>query len=394
MTRFRPADEKQLLDVVQTALATNQTLEIVAGGSKRGIGRPLQTVHTLDLGAFSGIKDYEPAELVLTAGAATPLAEIETVLATHRQMLAFEPGDWRMLLDSHDAAPTLGGVLACNVSGSRRVRQGAARDHFLGLRGVSGRGEAFKAGGRVVKNVTGYDLCKLMAGSYGTLAALTEVTIKVLPRPEATRTIILAGLEDHAALQAMTTALNSSHELSGAAHLPAAISTTGRARTLARLEGPLPSVEARAAALCRELADFGAVEVLGEADSLALWQKLRDVVPIAALSDVAVWRVALMPSAAPNFIAALHALDCRYFYDWGGGLVWLAVAGAADGGAAVIRAELPSGHATLIRAAAVLRASVPVFQPQAPALATLSARVKESFDPQRIFNRGRMYANL
>jgi len=395
MSVFRPKDEQELIAIVQQALAAEEPLELIAGGSKRALGRPLQMPHMLDLGAFSGIRDYEPAELVLTAGAATPLSAIEAALDGARQMLAFEPGDWRALLGTSDKAATLGGAIACNLAGPRRIRQGAARDHFLGFQAVSGRGEAFKAGGRVVKNVTGYDLSKLMAGSYGTLAALTEISVKVLPRPEATRTLVLRGLDVAQALAAMTEALNSAHEPTAAAHLPAEISSGGKATTLARVEGPVPSVEARATALRRELARFGAAELLGDDASLKLWRDIRDVAPLAALQDRAIWRVSIAPSAAPGLIAALSKqLDCRYFLDWGGGLVWLAVPPAQDAGAAIIRGAIGSGHATLLRASDALRAAVPVFQPQAREVAALSARVKESFDPQRLFNRGRMYADL
>jgi len=397
VTRFRPADERELVQTIQHALAAEEPLELVGGGSKRGLGRPLQTPHQLELGTFSGIVLYEPEELVLTAGAATPLAEIEATLAAANQMLAFEPGDWRALLGTEGTVPTLGGVLACNLSGPRRIRQGAARDHFLGFKGVSGRGEVFKAGGRVVKNVTGYDLCKLMAGSYGTLAALTEVTVKVLPRPEATRTVLLSGLGDEVALRAMSQALNSAHELGGAAHLPENVAKAGKALTLARVEGPVPSVEARAASLRKELAEFGAAEILGDDASQTLWWSLRDAAVFASPPDRdrIVWRVSVAPSTAPVFIATLRReLDFRYFLDWGGGLIWLAVAGAADGGAKAIRAAIPAGHATLIRAPDALRAVMPVFQPQAREVAALTQRVKDSFDPKRILNRGRMYAEL
>src|SRR3954468_11897818 len=221
MTRFQPADLAELRDAVNAALTAEEPVELVAGGSKRGLGRPLQTPHTLDLSRLAGIRDYAPNELVLTAGAATPLAEIERVLAENGQMLAFEPPGWGGLLGVEDAAPTLGGVLACNLSGPRRIKAGAARDHFLGFRAVSGRAEIFKAGGKVVKNVTGYDLPKLMAGSYGTLAALEEVTVKVLPRPEAACTVMLCGLDPAAAIQRLSRALASPHEVSGAAYLPA-----------------------------------------------------------------------------------------------------------------------------------------------------------------------------
>src|SRR5437764_11697452 len=225
MTQFRPADIDELREAVAEALAAEEPLEIVGGGSKRALGRPVQAAHTLDLSRLSGIRDYAPSELVLTAGAATPLADIERALAEHNQMLAFEPPGWGGLLGVEDAAPTLGGVLACNLSGPRRVKAGAARDHFLGFRAVSGRGEIFKAGGKVVKNVTGYDLCKLMAGSFGTLAALEEVTVKVLPRPEALSTVMLWGLDALAAVRTLSRAIASPHEGSGAAYLPA--STAG-----------------------------------------------------------------------------------------------------------------------------------------------------------------------
>src|SRR6202166_3684769 len=268
MTRFRPSDEQQLVDIVAAAVAREEPLEIVAGASKRGLGRPPQTPHTLDVAAFSGIRAYEPEELVLTAAAATPMAEIEAALDKAGQMLAFEPPDWRTLLGSGAASSTLGGVLACNLAGPRRIKQGAARDHFLGFHGVSGRGEAFKAGGRVVKNVTGYDLCKLVAGSYGTLAVLTEVTVKVLPRPEDTRTILIRSLDDTAAQRAMTAALNSPHEVGGAAHLPRGEGGNDKPLTLLRLEGPGPSVDARAVALTAELAAFGAIDEARGADSL------------------------------------------------------------------------------------------------------------------------------
>src|SRR3954447_18664709 len=223
MSRFTPADLNELRDAVAEALAAEEPLEVVAGGSKRALSRPLQTPHTLDLSRLARIRDYAPSELVLTAGAATPLAEIERVLAENGQMLAFEPPGWCGLLGVEDAPPTLGGVLACNLSGPRRIKAGAARDHFLGFRAVSGRAEIFKAGGKVVKNVTGYDLPKLMAGSYGTLAALEEVTIKVLPRPETACTVMLCGLDPAPAVERLSRALASPHEVSGAAYLPASV---------------------------------------------------------------------------------------------------------------------------------------------------------------------------
>ncbi len=238
MTHLRPADEQQLSEAIATCSVRGETLELSAGGSKRGYGRKVDAAHTLDLSAFAGIRLYEPEELVLTAGAATDLGEIERALAAARQHLAFEPPDWRHLWGSN-AAPTLGGVIACNLSGPRRLRDGAARDHHLGFRAVSGRGEQFKSGGRVVKNVTGYDLSKLIAGSFGTLAAATEVTVKTVPAPEETRTLLLSGLGDAEALAAMTAALAAPYEVSGAAHLPGDAHSAAPRRPCAVRGGPM-----------------------------------------------------------------------------------------------------------------------------------------------------------
>jgi glycolate oxidase FAD binding subunit len=390
MATHCPADEQQLSELIANCSVRGETLELVAGGSKRGYGRPMTAMHTLDLSAFAGIRLYEPEELVLTAGAATDLGEIERALRDAGQHLAFEPPDWRHLWGSN-AAPTLGGAIVCNLAGPRRLRDGAARDHHLGFHAVSGRGESFKSGGRVVKNVTGYDLSKLIAGSFGTLAAVTEVTVKTLPAPEETRTLMLRGLDDNRALAAMTAALAGPYEVSGAAHLPR------EALTLLRLEGHAPSVVARAEALSKTSSQFGSVEIADRDASLTRWQQIRDAVPFAGLPGHAIWRVSVAPSAGPALVAALsRALDFHHFYDWAGGLVWLAVAGAEDGGATAIRAALPedNGHATLLRAGDAMRDAVPVFQPLPAALAALSARVKTTFDPTRILNPGRMYKDV
>jgi glycolate oxidase FAD binding subunit len=408
MSRYAPADLTELRDAVAAALAAEEPLELVAGGSKRALGRPLQLPGTLDLSRLSGIRDYEPSELVLTAGAATPLAEIEAALDQAGQMLAFEPPDWdRLLAVPGDAGGrrSLGGVLACNLSGPRRLKAGAARDHFLGFRGVSGRAETFKAGGKVVKNVTGYDLPKLMAGSYGTLAALEEVTVKVVPRPERVGTVLLGGLDGAGAVRAMGRALASPHEVSGAAYLPSATAVApetmagaGPAVAL-RLEGPPSSVVFRCERLLAELGSEADAAVLGDDASGALWRAVRDGEPLgqSGPGSRAIWRVSVAPSrGAALGEGVARQLDADWYLDWGGGLVWLAVPDVEDGGAAVIRGMIRwpngrgGGHATLIRGSPALRRAVPVFEPQTPTLAALSARVKDGFDPCRILNPGRM----
>src|SRR5580704_4743510 len=346
MSRFLPVDINQLREAVGEALAAEEPVELIGGGSKRGLGRPLQTPHTLDLSALSGIRDYAPSELVLTAGAATPLAEVERALDAAGQQLAFEPPDWRGLLGVEDVEPTLGGVLACNLSGPRRIKAGAARDHFLGFRAVSGRAEIFKAGGKVVKNVTGYDLSKLMAGSYGTLAALEEVTVKVLPRPETVATVLFAGVAADAAIRLMAVALGSPHEVSGAAYLPAEIHlplglTMPQGVVALRVEGPAPSVAFRRDALLREHGAAGEMQVLADSQSIAFWRGIGEVAPLAGLGERAVWRVSVAPArGAAIGLHIARELDGAWFLDWGGGLVWAAVAEQGDAGSGVIRAAI------------------------------------------------------
>jgi glycolate oxidase FAD binding subunit len=386
---------------VEKACADEQALELVGSGTKQALGRPVEAGDLLDLSKLSGVVDYEPAELVLTARPGTPLSEVHTLLEEAGQALAFEPPDLSELFGSEHAG-TLGGAISANLSGPRRIKAGAARDHLLGFKGVTGHGRAFKSGGKVVKNVTGYDLSKLITGSMGTLAALSEISIKTLPAAETTWTLMLRDLDDHAALVAMTKAMTSSHEISGAVHLPAGMPAGlgfgNTALTALRLEGPLPSVEARFAALQSEL---GAGDKLEDKGSLSLWKGVRDAAPLTRTAGQALWRLSLPPSAGPPVIQAIKTkADISYFYDWAGGLVWLAIDVANDAGAEMIRGTMAStdaaesGHATLIRASDEIRSTVSVYQPQSAGLAALTKRVKESFDPKHIFNPGRMYRGI
>ena len=404
---FRPESDAQAAEAVAWAVNENAPLEITGRGSKRGLGRPVQTSRALDTAALTGITLYEPEELVMTARAGTPMAEIKALLTEKDQYLAFEPADLGPLLGGDPDGDSIGGVLAANISGPRRIKAGAARDYFLGLTAISGRGEIFKTGGRVVKNVTGYDICKLMAGSYGTLAVMTEVTIKVLPAPEKTRTVLLLDLDDATAITAMARALNSAHEVSGAAHLPADLAArsavsyvaqAGGAVTALRVEGPGPSVEYRCRALRDALKDLGPTEELHSRNAALFWRELTDIRPLARNTADAVWRISVPPrdGAALTAKATDGIAGCDYYYDWGGGLVWLAVPPDKGASHAAIRAAVAEvgGHATLIRAEEAVRAAVPVFEPQDPAKAALSRRIKEGFDPRRILNPGRMYAGV
>lgn len=404
---LKPETAEQVLDAVKWAVSEEVPLDVRGLGSKHGLGRPTQTAHVLDISALSGIKLYEPGELVMTVGAATPLADILKALEDNNQELAFEPLDFGRLLSGGKAVDggSIGGLVAANASGPRRIKSGAARDHFLGFSAVSGRGEVFKSGGRVMKNVTGFDLSKLLAGSFGTLAVMTEVTLKVLPKPDKVRTVLVMGVDDENAAEVMSAALGSSHEVSAAAHLPADIASrsavervsgSGRPVTAVRVEGPEPSVAHRCAALRQELGRFGDTEELHSANSATLWREVRDGDAFAA-GDTQVWRISVPPMDGGEIGRQLRsALGAEAYYDWGGGLIWLSLAPREDAGAEVIRQMISAhgGHATLIRAASDVRGAVDPFQPQPAPVAGLTARVKEAFDPKGVLNPGRMYQGV
>ena len=420
MCRSKPVDTLKVRDardveqVVRAALASEQPLEIIGHGSKRLIGQPMATNALLDLSALNAVMAYEPNELIITVQAGAPLADVLSLIDSRNQQFAFEPVNTSQLLGTPDTG-TIGGMIGAGLAGPRRIRAGGARDHLLGAHAVSGFGDSFKAGGRVVKNVTGYDLCKLLAGSWGTLAVMTEVTLKVMPRPESERTLMLRGLDDITANRAMTAALGSPFDVSGAAHVPNSAFRAGagaladllgdplvglgsprEAVTLLRLEGITASAIHRAAALAAVLAPFGMAEILPDAASAAVWSSIRDVQPFAAngsLGGWPVWRI-VCPPASGGALGELLARDTggEVIYDWGGGLIWAALPPQPDAQAALLRQRVDAvgGHATLIRASEQVRRDVDVFHPQQPGLAALGERVRHSFDPKNILNRGRM----
>ncbi len=394
-----PQSAEDIRDIIAAAVSEESPLVVEGSGSKAGLGRPVQAARTLSLAKMSGVTLYEPEELVLSAKAGTPIAAIEALLDEHHQRLEFEPLDYGPLHGRPAGEGTLGGVVACNLSGPRRLKQGAARDHVLGVKAVSGRAEIFKSGGRVVKNVTGYDLSKGLTGSFGTLAVMTDITVKVLPKTETETTLALRGLNDDEAAGAMAAAMGSSAEASGAAHLPAYVADRVAAdalgqepATLIRLEGFGPSVEARAAYLGEALRRVGTVERLDPETSRRVWRDVRDVCPFADGTQKPVWRLSVTPTRAHEIVMSLRmqaAIDA--FYDWQGGLVWLRMEGEPE--AELIRETIHrfgGGHATLVRAAATVRAATAVFQPQPDPLAALSRRLKEQFDPKGVLNPGKM----
>jgi glycolate dehydrogenase FAD-binding subunit len=379
--KMTPESEEELAAAVAGA---SGPLRVVGGGT-RPVGKAIAG-DVLSAAALSGVSLYEPGALTIVAGAGTPVADIDAVLAEHGQRLAFEPMDHRALLGT-SGTPTIGGVVAANVSGPRRIQVGACRDFLLGVRFVDGQGRIIKNGGRVMKNVTGYDLVKLMAGSHGTLGVLSELSFKVQAIPKAEATLVRRGLDAGQGVAALSAALASPYDVSGAAHVGAGV-LGAAAQTCIRVEGMEHSVAYRAGQLGGE--DW---QVLEGSDSAALWRDLRDVTPFAARAG-AVWRVSVKPSDGPVLCAALteNGLEHAAILDWGGGLVWLLVDEVGDAGAALIRQQIATmgGHATLVRAAPDLRAKVPVFEPQAAPIAALAAGLRARFDPRAILNPGLM----
>lgn len=351
MSVLRPTSEAELADIVAWANDARTAIEIIGGGSKRAMATPVVASHVVETGGLCGILSYEPAELVLTARAGTPLVEIAAALAERGQALAFDPP---ML-----AGATIGGVIAANASGPRRLRQGAARDHFLGFRAVSGRGEAFKAGGKVVKNVTGYDLPKLLAGSWGTLAVLSEVTVKTMPRPQTELTLLIRGLDDKAAIALLAQLMGGAHEIASASH--------EQGLTAIRIEGFPSSIAARRLALLDATMPGKVIE--GE-ESIAFWAAQRDREPMAD-APRPLWRILLPPAAGP-----LLGVEGATRFDWAGALLWLR--SDADAGAIMAAARAAGGHAR--------RATGGDIDAGDPAVAALGERVRAGFDPNRVLN--------
>ena len=389
---MEPKSVAEMIDAVAAAAKDKTSLEVIGGGT-RGVGRPVNADRNLSTAGLTGISLYEPRELVISAYAGTPYAEIEAVLRENAQMLPFEPMDHR-LLSRAKGAPTIGGVVAANISGPRRVSAGAARDHLIGVKLVNGRGEPVKSGGRVMKNVTGLDLVKLICGSHGTLGVLTEVTFKLLPASRYSASVIIDGLSAGDAVRAMGAALGSPYDVSSAAHLPA--TNTQMARTLLRLEGFETSVTYRAEQISDLLSGFGDAALLTGVPHTDLWRGVADCAPLAGL-DQNIWRLSI---SAPKAITVMQDLDPEgglpHYFDWGGGLVWLATPknDLNIGHRLHALAAQYAGHATLIRADDNFRQQAAVFQPLSEPVMALTRGIKDSFDPHQIFNFGRMYRNI
>jgi glycolate oxidase FAD binding subunit len=400
-----PDSVEELAYLVAEAADTRTPLEIMGHGTKREVGRPVHAGAVVSTENLSGITLYEPTELVLAAQAGTPLAQIEQVLAENDQLLPFEPLDLGALFGFTPDQPTFGGAIATNLSGSRRILSGAARDHVLGVKAVNGRGEAIKAGGRVMKNVTGYDVGRALAGSWGTLAILTEIAVKVLPAPREVRTILCFGLSEQNAIEILCLAHGTPYEVSGSVHVHRTlaerfpdqeIAIAGGSVTAVRVESFPASARYRAAKLRQILSAYAPTVEFDTPRSRAFWNDLRTL-KVFQGSRNPLWRISTSPSVAPKLVAAIaRKIEVHPLYDWSGGLIWLETPPLTDAGAVEVRRTLAEfgGHATLMRCEPSARTEIDIFQPLDPPLMTLTANLKRAFDPVGILNPGRMYPGI
>lgn len=402
---LKPATEWELKSMISALSERQIPVEIIGAGTKREVGRPMSATVAISTGGMRGISLYEPSELVMSVRAGTPASQVEVELASRGQMLPFEPIDLGPTLGTSAGQQTIGAVFAGNISGPRRIAGGAARDYLIGIRAVSGRAEAFKSGGRVVKNVTGYDIARSLAGSWGTLAVLTEVTFKVLPLPDDVATLVFWGLTDELAVELMSLSLTLPYEVSGTVHLPATfvrrlknteLATAGRSLTAIRIENFTRSITYRKGKLREALQAYGAPTELDLERSLNFWGEMRRL-SFLPHGPAQLWRISTSPSRAPKVVQSIRRhMQAEAYYDWSGGLVLLETQPSSDAGAADVRRAVAThgGYATLIRADRAVREDVEVFQPLAPTLDRITRGLKDAFDPARILNPGRMYAGI
>jgi glycolate dehydrogenase FAD-binding subunit len=400
-----PDTVEELAYLVAEAADTRTPLEVMGRGTKREVGRPVQYGAVLSTENLTGIELYEPSELVLVARAGTPIGQIEQALTEHDQEMPFEPIDLGPVLGFGRGQGTVGGMVATNFSGSRRILSGSVRDHVLGVQAVNGSGETIRAGGRVMKNVTGYDLSRALSGSWGTLAVMTEVAIKVLPAPREVRTVLCFGLADPNGIEALCLAMGTPFEVSGTVHMHAElaerlsdqeIANAGASVTAIRVENFPASARYRSSRLKQMLQAYAPALELDTLRSRAFWDEIKTL-KMFQKAERPLWRISTLPTAAAKLVHNLaRKIDVRVLYDWSGGLVWLETPPISDAGAVEIRRNLAEigGHATLIRAEAPARAAIDVFQPLDKPVMALTASLKRAFDPVGILNPGRMYPGI
>ena len=402
MDRITPEGESELIEAVKGAFEARRRCEVISAGTKRKLGRPVEADDVLDLSKLSGILNYEPDELIFTARAGTPLAEANAALAERKQMLGFSPVDWAELFGEEAGQATLGGIVSTNACGSRKIKSGLVRDHLIGCKFVNGAGEAIRAGGRVVKNVTGFDLPKIMCGAHGTLGALTELTFRVVPAPPRAPSIAVRDCTPHEGLSILRQAAGIALEPTGLAYVPATVCAESPAMiaaglhqtngvALIRVEGAEdPSIDKLAR--LRNVFSKQNLATLDDETTGALFNEIGSGAPFVG-RDTDIWRLTVPSSKAYEAVGESGA--SFWYADWAGECLWLSLPASRDIAEQLrsITAEF-GGHAMLMRANENARGRLPTFEPEPPARAALSQAVKAAFDPLRILNPGRMYEEL
>ena len=406
-----PQNEREVSTFIKKFYKSTIPLELVGLGSKKKIGKALQCAKTLNLSKLNNIIEYLPEELYIKVEAGTPIKKIEEELKKNKQQLAFEPIDFGSLLNNKSDYGTAGGQVACNISGPRRLKVGSVRDHLLGFRGVNGRGEIIKSGGTVVKNVTGYDLSKLMCGSYGTLAALTEVTFKILPSPEENKTLVIHNQKIESALYYLESSISSSNDISGAIYLPKEPSVSGCVMnientfklndlkqdgsiTAIRIEGSKNSINYRIENLINKLRiEKLNISILETHQSKIFWDKVKNL-EFFFNSKNSILRVVIPPSEGVNLNYQLSN-KFKYYLDWGGALIWMEVFELSEEMFESIRRKVVKlgGYITMIKNSDYLPYVEDVFTINRDRF-NISQKIKKSFDPKRILNPGKMYSGI
>ena len=400
---LKPNSREEISLIIQECYKKNIPIEVSCLQSKRSIGRNFQTEKTLDLSNYKGIIEYKPEELYIKVKAGTSIKEIKAELDKHNQQLAFEPNDFGLIFKGKYDEGSIGGVISCNFSGPRRFKVGSARDHVLGFQGINGRGEIIKSGGTVVKNVTGYDLSKILSGSFGTLTVLTEISIKVLPKPASSKTLVIKNPHLLKTLNYLNDALSSSSDPSGGVFYPEYFSnhftfndlTYNGPLTAIRIEGANESIDHRINNLRRELKlNDEEILILEPEQSRILWEKTRALEVFSKMKSNLL-RIVIPPSEAFEVIKQIKTYDPKYFVDWGGSLIWLQLDKVNFKILNDIRTIVNKafGYLTVIKIEEDLKASIDIFSID-PVRYKISEKLKKSFDPKRILNPGKMYSGI
>ena len=406
-----PKKEKEVAEIIKKFHKTNTPVEIIGSGSKKKIGKLLQCAKTLNLSKLSGIIEYLPGELYIKVKSGTSIDEIENELKKNNQQLAFEPIDFGYLFLGKSDYGTAAGQVSCNLSGPRRFKVGSVRDHILGFKAVNGRGEIIKSGGTVVKNVTGYDLSKLICGSYGTLCALTEITFKVLPAPEESATLVIHNLDINMAPNYLQKAISSTYDISGASFLPTDpvcnkcqmdIKKTFKLNdlkeegsiTAIRIEGSKKSVNQRIENLNKELNTSGlSISVLETLQSEIFWKKIKNLEFFSKTKNN-ILRIVIPPSFCTQLAYQLPK-NFKYFLDWGGALIWVEACELTEQMFNAVRKKVVKygGYVSMIKNSDYLPYVEDVFTIDRNRF-SISESIKKSFDPKRILNPGKMYTGI